>query len=227
MRPIVSLLLLLMLCSQSIGQNRVDDSAKYQIWIGGDANSTPATWFSTNPDLAALKAKVHFQVIGQNSKLFTDRYGKILGESVPVLLFQRGDGGVVYMATKLELSRMTASQLYSALRDAYIKAQKAVPSPVPVSQEQSPLDYPNADCPDGNCPQPSPYAPRPPRIDPQLQPLQPFLSIPDRIDETRSFLSGAINQVIWLIGCIIALGVILIFAILGLAVVYFVVKLIS
>jgi hypothetical protein len=140
-------------------------SAKCQIalFLDGSARSNDlAKWFSSDPQLLALKAKCTFEIYTADSPLYRARYAEVVPPSqFPAMVFQYSDGGHIHAAGK-NMIPLTASALYSDMKLGYEKAQSVRTATVETGvvksnsyswdEEITPTMQLSDDCPDGICP---------------------------------------------------------------------------
>ena len=129
------------------------NNANIDIFVGSDPQSQQLLkWFNSAPDLIRIKQGVNFQAYGAGNSLYKNRYASIIPESAfPAVVFTRPDGGHIHLASKDQIPA-TAKELYDDLKQSF-KLMQSVYAPSP-KQEAEPVVPQNADCPDGNCPDP-------------------------------------------------------------------------
>lgn len=190
------------------GDLPANDAGKHQLVVVGMPDSTPAKWFDEVPELAAIKKASAYTVLNPTGGLFKERYQAILGTDFPIVAYLRPDGGVIYFADKYSMP--SKAGLFGEMKAAYHLAKKAVPLN-PRNDFLSDLGETYDDCVDGTCPSPL--------LDgPQREPLFPRLR-KNPLDSTdqpffNGWFSNSITSGVTLVFSAVALGFILLFAIL-------------
>jgi hypothetical protein len=185
-----------------------------ELVIVGDVNSAPAAWFRSDAKLLKLatSSQIHFHVLRPDSKLYQDRYAQTISGNPPLLLFQKPGGGVMFAASAYNMPP-NPTALYNALKVAWESASAATPY-----RNQAPDTYsdPNMDCPDGNCPAPQ-ETPRlrPWNRDQTPEPLSPTY---------EGWFSDTMSTGILMISVVVVIGLVLVFGLMVLGLVYFLSK---
>lgn len=206
--------------SSAMAQNarRVDDSQLAQIVVFGKPNEAPAVWFETDPELAQLRSKVQFSVLEPGGDLARQRFGGVAPTDTAVI-FQKAGGRVIYSATRAQMATSSPAELYAAMRAAHAFALRAAgtdpkgqqicppgqvcPPPVVLPLTLPPINpLPATTTPATD---PTPIDP-PAEFRPVWNPEPPAVFPFNEFRQTKSFFTDAINQIVWIIGGIFALG---------------------
>lgn len=201
-----------------------DDSAQMQLLVVGHSNQAPVTWFDTDATLRRVKQSVAFTRIDPGSVMHRERYSQ-LGNETPIVSLSWGDGRSIYIADRNTLPQ-SPSQLFSEMKTAVTAARAAKPaldsyfSSTSLALSNTSLTPPSSpDCPDGNCPVPPSDGFRFPRLRPPADDASNPL-----FQAVEGFLKDSFTSGLWLVFSIVALGFVLVFAVLILGAIILVVR---
>lgn len=199
-----------------------DDSGKMQLLVISRANQTPAVWFESDPNLARVKRAVAFTRIEPGSPMHKERYG-YLGTEAPIVALTWPDARTIYFADATNMP-VFPDELLREMKSAVTAARNAKPAETDYTSTFLALTSSgsiNPDCPDGNCPLPSPPSDgfRFPRLRPNLDNSENPL-----LDAAEGFLKDSLTSGVWLVFSVVALGFVLVFSILILGAIILVVR---
>ncbi len=128
----------------------VATDARYNIsvFVGSDAKSQQLlSWFNSDRQLQALKAKVNFQAYTKDNALYKTRYANVVPvEYFPAVIFSDPSGGHIHAAYR-DMLPSTAAELYSDMQRAS-QLQRQV---VQASKQQSSTSPSLSDCDGVDC----------------------------------------------------------------------------
>lgn len=191
----LALLLLALLASPVYAQNtRPEDSRRLSLFVVGEPNSAPASWFRDDTQLRAVAAATNFTILPPNGKLFRDRYAGRMQLGMQHVILERPDGGVIYSASGNQIPA-AASSLYAALVESAKRAKEAQPAQLANYNPACPDGTCPLDCPDGVCPVPL-----------NVNPTNEDFDFGLRVQHEGPFAKAA-NTFAWIIGGLIAVCV--------------------
>jgi hypothetical protein len=155
-----------------------------------------AEWFTRDPRLVHFRSQCHWNFYSTTNPHFTDRLYHRVGAAVPIVCMQKPDGEVLLNVTARSMPR-TAGELADMINDA-VQVRYAPPDFRDLAPSNTPTIIRESDCPDDNCPAPSPnVSPPSGPIVPEVLPTPP--------------VSGLLVGVVVIGGLVIGGGLVLIF----------------
>lgn len=131
-------------------------------------------WFTTDPQLVALRRNVSFEVYTPDNALYRTRYASIVPvHQFPVVLFMHSDGAHIHAAGS-NVIPSTPAELYSDLQVGYEKSKSVRSATIPADgavirtktysfdetiHPSMQLQIQDPRCPDGICPTDDPWRP--------------------------------------------------------------------
>lgn len=218
---LIAIAALASLCVSALAQELPDDSNRNQLVVVGAADNAPATWFATDPSLAAVKKLSNWSILNPNSRehmtLYRERYQQQLGTAFPVVALMRPDGGVIYAADRNSIPR-SAADLFTEMKSRVLMARNAIKSQYtpPQANPMGDSDFPQelfpqdlSECgPDGCYP---PDSGSGGLLHPSRRVSDPFGRV------AGNWITDSVSAVFWLIGSVVALGF---FAVCGVVVIF-------
>lgn len=201
------LLSILASCLSVQAQALPNDKDAKQLVVVAPEGSEVRRWFETSTKLRLVKQSCAFTAMTPTSKLFETRYADMLGNNFPIVAYMRSDGGLIYFADRNSIPG-SAELLFTEMAGAAAMARNAIPATQFAGIIEGQAN--TSDCPDGYCPTPNP------RDEPKFPRLRPFAkpnSDPFEL-EVSGWFSDSVSSGIWLVFSLIAIGVLMLFAVL-------------
>lgn len=210
--------------SSATAQQMPDDSNRNQLVVIGAADNAPATWFTSDPSLAAVKSMSNWSLLNPNTKehmtLFRERYQPQLGAALPIVALLRPDGGVIYKADRNTIPR-SGAELFTQMKATVLMARNAIKAPTPnavgamgdFTDDSYPADF--SECGPDGC--------YPPDSSGMTQPTSRRVHDPFGV-VAGNWITDSVSAAFWLVGSIVALGFFAVCAVVVLFVIYFVTR---